>query len=277
VKLALLGFGYWGEKMARAAVKAGHVLRWVVDPAWHRLAVAATEHRGAFIGLDSSRAAVTDPKVDAVVIATPPATHCTLAIHALRAGKHVLVTKPMATSSIDAAAMILAARAVRCVLMVDHTWLYDDRVESFAATHPMVKRYVSTRTNIDPRGGDGIWDLLPHDLSILDALGYALDRCDMRATNSGDVTLLELDDFHRIVVGNGASARVRYLSILTEDGCFYVGEQAPAVEPLVREFEHFRAVVERGEKCRTPGDQGLRVVRCIERAAKAIAEGRKVA
>ncbi len=288
MNLALLGYGYWGPKLARAAVKAGHSIAWVVDPHWDRIAAASPEYVDAFIGLDP-HAAVTDPEVDAVVIATPPETHCALACSALAAGKHVLVTKPMATSTRDAEVMVDAAKRAGRVLMVDHTWLYDERIEWLSAMRPSFVD--SIRTNTDGRGGDALWDLLPHDLAILDALGFELDPDRIFAVRAGDsgwmvacnsrpvpsfawhvAALREFAATHglsgkraHIYVDNRADARIR--SLVTSAG--RVPDEPPPTEPLVRELQHFADVCAGRAVCRTPGEQGLRVVRVIESLARA--------
>ncbi len=267
MNLALLGYGYWGPKLARAAVKAGHSIAWVVDPRWDRIAIASPEHIDAFIGLDP-HAAVTDPEVDAVVIATPPKTHCALACAALTAGKHVLVTKPMTTSTADAEAMVDAAKHAGRVLMVDHTWCFHDGVQAMASVS--VRRVCSTRTNTDDRSGDALWDLLPHDLSILDAIGFGIDRAAVRANRAGSLLSVQVDVDGKhadIVVGNGAKVRTRHFHAVGERRVYMLGE--PAVEPLVREFQLFADVCAGRAACRTPGEQGLRVVRVIESLARA--------
>lgn len=264
MRLAILGYGHWGTKLAAAAVKAGHTIAVVADPAWHRLAEARVAHPDAAI-LHYADSAIEHYAAEAVVIATPSDTHCRLALASLRNGRHTLVTKPMATSTADAEAMVDAARMHGRVLMVDHTWLYDERVEALAAKQPTVVD--SIRTNTDGRGGDALWDLLPHDLAILDAFGFDLDPATFNAFGADGAWSVHYADAHgrraRIHVANGAEARVR--SLVTSAGI--VPDTPPPSEPLVREFQHFADVCAGRATCRTPGEQGLRVVRVIESLA----------
>ena len=251
--------------MARAAASAGHTVAAVADTAWHRLAKAQVSHPAATIHIDAE-AAISTSDVDAVVIATPPETHARLACWALADGKHVLVTKPMATSTDAAEAMVADARDAGRVLMVDHTWLYDERVEAIAAKRPATVD--SIRTNTDARGGDALWDLLPHDLAILDGCGFDLEAGVFHPFSHRGAWSVHCYGSNgrraHIHVANGAEARVR--SLVTSAGI--VPDAPPPSEPLVREFHHLSDVCAGRAECRTPGEQGLRVVRVIESIAR---------
>jgi len=113
--------------------------------------------------------------VDAVAIATPVDYHFELAMAALRAGKHVLVEKPMASSSEQAARLVDEAARRRLVLMVDHTFVYTGAVTKIrdlvrAGDLGDVYYYDSTRVNLGLFQHDVnvLWDLAVHDLSIMD-------------------------------------------------------------------------------------------------------------
>jgi predicted dehydrogenase len=118
---------------------------------------------------------IRDPEVDAVVIATPIFTHHALARAALEAGKHVLVEKPLAPSVAQAEELAeLAARTGR-VLMVDHTFVYTAAVRKIAGLIAggelgRVLYLDSVRINLGLFQPDYnvIWDLAPHDLTIID-------------------------------------------------------------------------------------------------------------
>jgi predicted dehydrogenase len=121
-----------------------------------------------------------DPAVDAVVIATPVQFHFELALAALRAGKHVLVEKPMTSTSEQAARLIEEAAARRLVLMVDHTFVYTGAVRKMrelaeAGELGDIYYYDSVRINLGLFQHDVnvLWDLAVHDLSIMD---YVLRR-----------------------------------------------------------------------------------------------------
>jgi predicted dehydrogenase len=115
--------------------------------------------------------------VDAVAISTPVSTHFPLAMEALKAGKHVLVEKPMTASSDQALRLIEEADRRNLILMVDHTFVYTGAVRKI---REIIERgslgeiyyYDSTRVNLGlfQHDVDVIWDLAVHDLSILDFL-----------------------------------------------------------------------------------------------------------
>jgi predicted dehydrogenase len=118
-----------------------------------------------------------DGGVDAVVIATPAASHFALAQACLVAGRHVLVEKPLAASSAQAQALIQAAAGRRLVLMVDHTYVYSSAIQALAAVLRRgelgaVYSYDSVRINLGRFRADVdvLWDLASHDLAILDLL-----------------------------------------------------------------------------------------------------------
>jgi predicted dehydrogenase len=117
------------------------------------------------------------PHVDAVVIATPPQTHAELALLAVREGKHVLVEKPLATSLLDAELLVEAARGADVVTMVGHTFQYNPAVRELRrrlVSGELGRIYYihSARLNLGLYRPDVnvVWDLAPHDVSILNYL-----------------------------------------------------------------------------------------------------------
>jgi predicted dehydrogenase len=114
------------------------------------------------------------PHIDAVVIATPPSSHIRVALEAIEAGKHVLVEKPLATTSKDASLLMNAAAEAGVVLMVGHTFEYNPAVRKL---RELVKNgelgdlyYIdSARLNLGLYQSDVnvIFDLAPHDISII--------------------------------------------------------------------------------------------------------------
>jgi predicted dehydrogenase len=118
---------------------------------------------------------LSNPQVDAVVVATPVSTHYDLALEALRAGKHVLVEKPLSASAENAARLVEEAAKRNRVLMVDHTFVYTGAVRKI---HEMVVAgrlgelyyYDSVRVNLGlfQHDVDVMWDLAVHDLSIIE-------------------------------------------------------------------------------------------------------------
>ena len=156
-----------------------------------------------------------DPNVDALIVATPPHTHHGIVRAALDAGKHVLVEKPLATTSEDAVDLIAAAEANGVVLMPGHTFLYSPPV---AKIHELIRRdelgevyfVTSSRMNLGKYQKDGvILDLAPHDLSIL---LYWLDQPVVEVTTSArSIFQAHVPETAFLTLGfaNGASANVQ--------------------------------------------------------------------
>ena len=175
--LAVIGYGYWGPNLARNLVSLPGVrLARICEPDPARRAQATRQYPWVEADADPART-LADPSLDAVVIATPLATHFALAHAAIASGKHVLVEKPMTASSADARTLVDAALRRARVLMVDHPFVHGVAVSHL---HAMVARgdlgrllhYDSVRANLGPfhTDTDVIWDLAVHDLSILDRL-----------------------------------------------------------------------------------------------------------
>jgi predicted dehydrogenase len=175
--LAVVGAGYWGPNLLRSSAASGRFEpRWVCDADPARAAKAAARI-GTATPTSDLDTVLADPDVDAIAIATPAWTHAGVAAAALAAGKHVLVEKPLATSTVEGRHLIDLARATGKVLMCDHTYCYTPAVQ---AIREMIGSgelgellFVdSVRVNlglIQP-DVDVIWDLAPHDLAILDAI-----------------------------------------------------------------------------------------------------------
>lgn len=172
---AIVGAGYWGKNLVRNALQS---------PATRLVAVCdaelarASALAGGFPGVDAiddMRQLLDDPAVEAIVVATPPATHLEVAMAAIEAGKHVLVEKPLASSYADGRALVDAAEQQGVVLMCDHTYCYTPAVQRIRElVHSGVLGDVqfadSVRINLGlvQRDVNVLWDLAPHDLSILD-------------------------------------------------------------------------------------------------------------
>ncbi len=175
VRVAVVGAGYWGPNLVRNFLASPSTdLLWIVDldeSKARRLVGSRSDIR-----VTSSLAdALADEEVEAVAIATPPATHLPLAMEALRAGRHVLVEKPLATSALDGERMVVEAENSGLVLMCDHTFCYTPVVRAIGDLVESGKlgeiHYIdSIRVNLGlvQSDVDVFWDLAPHDLSIID-------------------------------------------------------------------------------------------------------------
>jgi predicted dehydrogenase len=170
---AVVGYGYWGPNLVRNIAECPQ-LRLAglcdLDPTNLRLFGERYPDARAVRELD---ALLVDPTIQAVVIATPPQTHHTLAKRALQAGKHVLVEKPLATRLRDAHELADLAAANERLLMPGHTFIYSPAVNTVRelirdGVVGDVHFVTSSRMNLGKYNGDGVvCDLAPHDLSIL--------------------------------------------------------------------------------------------------------------
>jgi predicted dehydrogenase len=174
--VAVVGAGSWGTNHVRVFAAEPRVRvvaicdsdRRAVDRALH----LASEARAA-----AWRELLDDERVEAVVIATPAATHSELACEALAAGKHVLVEKPLALGEADASRVAAAARAAQRVLLVGHLMAYHPvvvRLHEMLASGELGELYYlySRRVNLGRlrRDESALWSFGPHDLSMIDLL-----------------------------------------------------------------------------------------------------------
>jgi predicted dehydrogenase len=179
VGFAVIGCGYWGEKYLRVLRElAGSRIIVACDRDPARLSTLRRTLTGVETTVDVE-AALCHPGVDAVVICTEAASHHPIARSSLLAGKHVLVEKPLATSSRHADALLALATTANRVLMVGHTFLYNGgvrKLKDYIAQAEVGRIYYlhARRTNLGPVRDDVnvVWDLAPHDVSIFN---YLLD------------------------------------------------------------------------------------------------------
>jgi|HubBroStandDraft_1064217.scaffolds.fasta_scaffold09788_4 predicted dehydrogenase len=189
IRVGLLGYGYWGRQLARVFDELdGTQVVAIADPAADARGEATRRFRGVAIAADPC-AVTDDPGVDAVVIATPLASHAELAERALRQRKHVLVEKPIAATAADARALAAIARDCARVLMVDHTYVYSEPVRALKSVLESgelgeLLYYDSVRVNLGRfrPDADALWDLGVHDLACLD---YLLGTQPLRVTATG--------------------------------------------------------------------------------------------
>ena len=171
--VAVIGAGYWGPNLVRNfGGSPDWDLRLVCDLDLERARKVAGPHVDV---TDSVERVLDDPSVDAVAIATPARTHHGLALQALQAGKHVVVEKPLADSVARGREMVELADARGLVLMTDHTFCYTPVVQKMrdlvhSGELGQIHFIDSVRINLGlvQSDIDVLWDLAPHDLSILD-------------------------------------------------------------------------------------------------------------
>ena len=175
IKVGVIGYGYWGPNLVRNFMEApGSTVVSVCDLRSERLAAARIRYPAINAVTDCS-SLFSDSNIDAIVIATPVSSHFDLAMAALKAGKHVLVEKPLAANSEQAIRLIEEADKRRKVLMVDHTFVYTSAVRKIrelitANALGDIYYYYAVRVNLGLFQHDVnvIWDLAIHDLSVMD-------------------------------------------------------------------------------------------------------------
>ena len=175
--VAVVGAGYWGPNLVRNFQSSPSFrLRWLCDLDVARARKVLGGYSTVAATADYAEV-LADDEVDAVAIATPAATHRDLALAALRAGKHVLVEKPLAATYADGQLLVEEADRRGLTLMCDHTYCYTPAVTKL---RELIRDGVlgdlhfidSVRINLGlvQRDIDVLWDLAPHDLSILDSI-----------------------------------------------------------------------------------------------------------
>ena len=174
ITVAQIGCGYWGPNVLRNfSAQQECLVKFVAE---------INPERQAYVRANFPRSEVvkdldiilSDPEIDAVIVATPASSHHALAKEALKSGKHVFVEKPLATSTKDADELVSLAAASGKTLMVGHTFLYNAAVryaKKLLAEEELGQLYYiySQRLNLGQVRSDvnAWWNLAPHDVSIL--------------------------------------------------------------------------------------------------------------
>jgi protoporphyrinogen oxidase/predicted dehydrogenase len=174
IRIAVAGLGYWGPNLVRnLAESPSFEISHLCDLRPEALEAVRTRHPSVYCTTRFEEV-LRDATVDAVAIATPVSTHYPLAMSALQAGKHVFVEKPLASSSAEVLELIAGAEQNDLVLMPGHTFLYSPSVttiKSLIDSGELGEIYFisSSRVNLGlhQRDASVVWDLGPHDFSIL--------------------------------------------------------------------------------------------------------------
>lgn len=176
-KVGLIGYGYWGPNLARNfnSNPECELVR-IADMGEKRRALAKQTYPGVDVVDDDTKITKADD-IDIVAIATPVFTHYDFAKDALENGKHVWVEKPMTSNLAQSNEIVDLAGSKGLTLMVDHTFLFTGAVQSMKTLIDSgdlgdLYYYDSVRINLGLFQHDVnvIWDLAPHDLSIMDYL-----------------------------------------------------------------------------------------------------------
>jgi len=172
--VAVVGLGYWGPNILRVLIeRPGVEVRWICELDRGRLEHFGRRYPGVQVTTELDQV-LDDPAVNAVLLATPVFTHYDLGRRCLEAGKHAFIEKPLAPSGGQAQELINLARERDLVLMCGHTFLYSPPVRM---VRELIERAAlgelffisSSRVNLGlhQRDVSVIWDLGPHDFSIL--------------------------------------------------------------------------------------------------------------
>jgi predicted dehydrogenase len=175
IGVGVLGYGYWGPNLVRNFSEApGCRVVAVSDLRAQRLEAVRGRYPAVRATTDF-REVINAPDVDAVAIATPVSTHFDLGMAALRAGKHLLIEKPLAATSDQALELIGEAERRKRVLLAEHTFIYTGavrKIRELVADGGIgdIYYYDSVRVNLGLFQHDVnvIWDLAVHDLAIMD-------------------------------------------------------------------------------------------------------------
>ena len=173
----MIGYGYWGPNIVRNFHGAASAaVTWVCDLNPKSLDRVRKSHPAIAVTTDPADI-LNNPAIDAVAIVTPVSHHFPLAKQALENGKHVFVEKPFTRNVAEAKELIDLAARKKLLIMVDHTFLFSSAVQKIRELIDTdvlgnLYYYDSTRVNLGlfQRDSNVVWDLAPHDLSIMDYL-----------------------------------------------------------------------------------------------------------
>ena len=308
--VALVGAGYWGSRLARNLARAPACsVRWVCD-----LDLGRATEIGGPVGARATSLlgeVLADPRVDAVVVATPACTHREVVAACLDANRHVLVEKPLACSVPDARALAEVARSRGIVMMCDHTYRFAPAVwvvrallaaDALGALGSVDS--VRSNHNHDQPDVDVFWDLAYHDLSILNFVLPAVARPTAVSARSADVLgvgrahagdlTLHLADGARahVRVDWCAPQKVRTMTFAGVAGALTWDDLAPAGprleldargatrlvpvddrEPLRLVVDEFLAAVTEGRAASCGPAEELAVLTLLEAATRSAAAG----
>ncbi|MDJ0976696.1 MAG: Gfo/Idh/MocA family oxidoreductase [Planctomycetota bacterium] len=257
IRMAVAGAGDWGRNHVRAlASLSGVSLDWVIDPSEARREDAKRLAPGARVVADADEA-FADPKLDAVVIASPGSTHGEVARQAIRAKKHLLVEKPLATTSAVARDLVRRADRAGVLLGVGHLLLFHPAVRSLKRAVDKGRlgpiRYIHCqRTNLGRiRHDEGaLLSLAPHDLSVM---VHLLGAWPIGVSARGAVVAQpELEDVVFLVLrfpdGQLGHVHLSWLDPLKVRCVSVVGERAMAVFDDMAPDDKLKLIRPRGPK-----------------------------
>lgn len=204
VKFGVIGYGYWGPNVVRNLQSlTGAEITAVCDKSSTARKRIHKNYPNIYVTSDASEL-MSSSDTDAVAIVTPVWTHYELAKAALENGKHVFVEKPFTSNTQQAEELIELAEQKNLKIMVDHTFLFTGAVKKIRqllqeGSLGKIYYYDSTRVNLGLFQHDVnvIWDLAPHDLSIMD---YVLEQRPEALVATGQTHLNDHEDVAYITI-----------------------------------------------------------------------------
>jgi predicted dehydrogenase len=291
-RIAVLGCGYWGSNHIRTLKSLG-ALSAVSDANRARAEGFASEQECRAVDPDDL---MRDPEIDAIVMALPPQFHAESAIKAVKAGKHVLVEKPIALTVRDAERAVKVAHEAGRVYMVGHVLRFHPAFETLKALIDAGElgevRYIhSHRLGLGKfhTENDALWDLAPHDLSMILAITGAPP---VEVRGEGAALLDHLSDFAHLHMRfeNGLRSHLfaSRLNPYRERRLTVVGDKAMAVfddvEPWGRKLAVYRHSVwqdsgqwafTNNEPTYVPVEEGMPLTRELQHFLDCIENNRK--
>ena len=213
IRIGVIGYGYWGPNIVRNfnVVENAQVMM-IADGADRAFKRAAKEHPQVSVTRDPEEI-LTAADIDAVAIVTPVSTHFELAKKALENGKHIFVEKPFTATVAQAEELIELAEKKHLKIMVDHTFIFTSSVRKIKQLIDddvlgNIYYYDSIRVNLGlfQKDVNVIWDLAPHDFSIMDFLikekPIAVQACGKAHVNCKENIAFVTAHFSSNVVGH---------------------------------------------------------------------------
>ena len=198
VKFGVIGYGYWGPNVVRnlQTLEGAQVVA-VCDKSTAARRRVHRSYPNIYVTADASEL-MSSPDIDAVAVVTPVWTHFELAKEALENGKHIFVEKPFTSNVAQAEKLIELAQQKNLKVMVDHTFLFTGAVKKIKqllqeGSLGRLYYYDSTRVNLGLFQHDVnvVWDLAPHDLSIMD---YLIEKSPEALVATGQTHLNGFED-----------------------------------------------------------------------------------
>ncbi len=311
MKTAVIGAGRWGTNYLRTFSEIGTEVKWACTAreSTLRKAAEAVNISGLKITTDYHDI-LEDAEVKAVAVVTPGSTHYRIAKDALKAGKHVVVEKPLALNSKDAKELADLARKEGRILMVGHLHRFNPAIRQLrkdieAGVFGKVRLVNSLGAGNGPVRGDmsALWDFGPHDVTIASYLigsypaSVSANGASFLKRGIEDVVTMDM----RFSGNAFAAAFGSWLYPVKRREVVVVGEKALAAyddykkkleytdlksgrsrdvrfgneKPLTEQLRHFISCIERNKKPVTDGTEGVKVVKVLEAAEKSMRAGGK--